>query len=315
MGESHQRRLSSIAPGDTPMLRISAAFLTLLLVGPFSVGAFEVFQDPTDTGTNPGAPLVVSNPDTALNLWVHQDGVAADPNLACSGGAGAGDEFCGWDLHIVSSGITLVDFVPEPGMDIVFNRTDGEFRSNGGDPLLGQVGTHRIGTLSVSPGAGGGAVGSVDVVGNLFVTAFLQTAPVPSTALAVTDACADKGGDSDGDTLCDDDDPCKTYPNTLPLVSSGFAGIPDECLCGDFDGDGFHSATDASAINDCAAFISFDCVSERDEVAEPIDGFYSATDADLVNRVAAFLDPAYTLTCVRRPEGTCGGGTEVSCGF
>jgi PKD repeat protein/streptogramin lyase len=122
-----------------------------------------------------------------------------------------------------------------------------------------------------------------------------------------------QSGNSDGDLLCDEEDPCKFFTNTWPLVISGFSGIPDECLCGDFDGDGFHSATDAAAINDCAAFVRLDCVSERDEVSEPIDGFYSATDADLVNRVAAFLDPAYTLKCGLRPEGTCGGETGVSC--
>ncbi len=88
------------------------------------------------------------------------------------------------------------------------------------------------------------------------------------------------GGDTDGDTLCDDLDPCKSFANTLPLVISNFfSGIPDECLCGDFDG----------------------------------DGFYSATDADLINRVSSFLDPAYALTCGRRPEGTCGGDPGVSC--
>jgi cysteine-rich repeat protein len=133
-----------------------------------------------------------------------------------------------------------------------------------------------------------------------------------SAICTLEDACACNGGDTDEDTLCDDEDPCKYYANTLPLVR-GSAGIPKECLCGDFDGDSFHSAADAAAINDCAAFIRFDCVSERDEVAGPFDGFYSATDADLVNRVAAFLDPAYTLTCPRRPEGTCGGDTGVSC--
>ncbi len=104
------------------------------------------------------------------------------------------------------------------------------------------------------------------------------------------------------------------FANTLPLVIS-FSGIPDECLCGDFDGDGSLSATDAVAINKCAAFISFACVPERDEVSAPFNGFFSATDASLVNRVAAFLDPTYTLICGRRPEGTCGGGTGVSCAF
>ena len=105
------------------------------------------------------------------------------------------------------------------------------------------------------------------------------------------------------------------FANTLPLVISGFTGIPDECLCGDFDGDAFHSATDAAAVNDCAAFLRFDCVSERDDVTPPFpsDGFYSATDADLINRVSSFTDPAYRLKCERRPEGTCGGDTGVFC--
>ncbi len=129
------------------------------------------------------------------------------------------------------------------------------------------------------------------------------------------EGCVALGGDTDGDTLCDDQDPCKNFANTLPLVISGFSGIPDECLCGDFDGNGSHSATDAAAINACAGFVRSDCVSERDEVAPPFDGFYSATDAALVNRVAAFIDPAYALTCGRRPEGTCGVQTGVSCGF
>jgi hypothetical protein len=247
-----------------------------------------------------------------FGLCIQQPGIGSDPNLACSG-AGSGDEFCGWDLRIVATdGAMLVDFVPDDPNAVVFNLTPSELRGNGGNPILGQVGAHPVGTLTVKATS---APGTVQVTGNLYVTSALATAPVEANTLAATaaDACADKGGDSDGDTLCNDEDPCKTFPNTLPLVISGFSGIPDECLCGDFDGDAFHSATDAAAINDCAAFTSFDCVPERDEVAEPFDGFYSATDADLVNRVAGFLDPAYALKCGRRPEGTCGGDTGVSC--
>ncbi len=129
-------------------------------------------------------------------------------------------------------------------------------------------------------------------------------------------SCEGLGGDTDGDGLCDDEDPCKFFPNTLPLViSNTVEGIPDECLCGDFDGDGFLGAMDAAAINECAAFMRFDCVSERDEVDGSIDGFYSATDASLVDRVATDIDPAYTLTCGRRPEGTCSEAAGVSCDF
>ncbi len=125
--------------------------------------------------------------------------------------------------------------------------------------------------------------------------------------------CDAHGGDSDGDTLCDNHDPCASFANSLPLVISGFSGIPDECLCGDFDGDGRLSATDAAAISQCAAFLRFDCVSERDKVDGRTNGFYTATDARLVGAAAAFVAPAYSLICARRPEGTCGGETGVSC--
>ena len=234
----------------------------LLLFGASSVRAFEVFQDPTDTGTNPGAPLEVSDPNTKLNLFIHQDGVAADPNLACSGTPGAGDELCAWDLRIVSTGITLDDFVPEPGLcaggsndglpclvtpdcpggscpDIVHNcelGCGGELRANGGDPLLGQVGTYRIGTLTVSPGAG--AVGSVDVTGNLFVTAALETEPVPFNPLATRGVCPD----FDGDDVCDDVDNCTEVFN--PRVASPPAWMTLTGGQRDDDGDGYGNICD-----------------------------------------------------------------------
>ncbi len=160
-----------------------------------------------------------------------------------------------------------------------------------------------------------GSVDNVDVVMKTDATSCPISLATGQFECFRTDAdpCAGLGGDTDGDTLCDDEDPCRSFPNTLPLVRSPFSGIPCECLCGDFDGDCFHSATDAAAINECAAFIRFDCVSERDEVSEPIDGFCTATDAELVNRVAGFLEYAYTLQCGLRPEGTCGGLTGVPC--
>ncbi len=127
--------------------------------------------------------------------------------------------------------------------------------------------------------------------------------------------CEGLGGDTDGDTLCDDEDPCVAFANTLPIVQrEPFSQIPCECLCGDHDGTCTFSATDAAAVNDCSAFIRFDCNSERDDVTgPPYFGDYSATDADLINRVSGFLNPAYTLQCGRRPEGTCGPEIGVSC--
>ena len=119
--------------------------------------------------------------------------------------------------------------------------------------------------------------------------------------------------DSDGDGIVDSCDACSFFPNTLPLLVNPFNGIPCECLCGDFDGDCSLSATDAARVNGCAAFVRVDCVSERDDV--DLDGRITATDASLINRVGGFALPAYTLECVLRPEGTCGGDTGVSCDF
>ncbi len=123
-------------------------------------------------------------------------------------------------------------------------------------------------------------------------------------------ACDGLGGDTDGDTLCDDGDPCEHYANTLQLVR-GSTGIPHECLCGDFDSNHFLTGGDAQAINQCAGFVRFDCDVSRDDVDG--NGFLTGNDAARVNKVAGFVDPAYLLTCPRRPEATCGGATGVSC--
>jgi hypothetical protein len=145
---------------------------------------FEVFQDPTNTGVNPGTPLQLDpNSFMNLNVYFHHGTVLPDPNLACSGIV-TGDEVCGWDIDIIATGdVTLVGFVPEPEPETVFNLMASELRMNGGDPIAGQVGTHRIGTLSISSGA---ADGTVEVVGNLWVTAELETAAVPPATLAQT---------------------------------------------------------------------------------------------------------------------------------
>ena len=132
-----------------------------------------------------------------------------------------------------------------------------------------------------------------------------------SASCASEDPCFGQGGDTDGDTICDAEDPCLHFPNTLPLVITSFSGIPDECLCGDFDGNHTLTGGDALAINQCSGFLRFDCDVTRDDVDG--NGVITGNDAARVNRVAGFMDPPYRLTCARRPEGTCGGATGVAC--
>jgi hypothetical protein len=117
--------------------------------------------------------------------------------------------------------------------------------------------------------------------------------------------------DSDHDGLGDPCDPCKSFPNTLPLTISNPYGIPNECLCGDHNGNGFLTMIDAKAINQCAGYVRFDCHLSRDDVDG--DGVLTGSDAARVNKVSRFVQPAYLMTCPRRPEATCGGATGVSC--
>ena len=157
-------------------------------------------------------------------------------------------------------------------------------------------------------------VDNTDVVFKADVTSCpinLATGKPECAVGGVGDPCDGQGGDTDGDTLCDDDDPCIHFANTLPLVISNFVGIPDECYCGDFDNNHTLTGGDAQAINQCAGFVRFDCDNTRDDVDG--NGVLTGNDAARVNRVAGFLDPAYLLTCSRRPEGTCGGNTGVAC--
>ena len=117
--------------------------------------------------------------------------------------------------------------------------------------------------------------------------------------------------DMDGDTLCDAEDPCKSFPNTLPLQINNFFGIPDECFCGDHDGNHVLTGGDAQAINQCAGFARFDCDMDRDDVDG--NGVLTGGDAKIVNNVAGFAEQAYRMVCPWRPEGTCSQASGVPC--
>jgi hypothetical protein len=189
----------------------TALFSFLFLLGPDPAYGFEVFQDASDTGSNSGTPVAIPVDGTAipLNLYIQHDGVPSDPNVACSG-EGLGGEYCGWDIQVVTTGDAVIEsFDAEPGADVVSNPTAVELRANGGDPFLGQVGLHRVGTLMVR--APGGSSGSVDVVGNLYVTAALETGDVPTTTLALVGGPCGVDGDNDGDGICTEGGPdfCK----------------------------------------------------------------------------------------------------------
>ena len=196
--------------------------------------AFEVFQDPTDNGANGGtATVTIGAPAVPLNLYVAHGTNPSDPNVACSG-TGPGDEFCAWDIRIVTTGLmALGTFVAEqPGTDyVVSNATPSELRANGGDPIVGESGAKKWGTLMVSATG----PGTVEVVGSdsLVVTAALTTAPIPGTVLASAGTT-----DTDGDGIDDVDDNCPFVANADQLDRGGVNtsvadGTGDACQCGD----------------------------------------------------------------------------------
>ena len=202
------------------MLRrsLALAFAVLALALPAAGrAAVAVFQDPGNTGATgaPPAQVTVGGPSVSLHLF-YQGGSTASASNACL--SGNGEEVCGWDVHVSTSGpgVVLQSFTPDtgPGSDVVAAISGNVLRANGGVPTTGELGIHRIGTLVVSASA----PGSVTVSGNLYVTASLQAAAVTTgNTLAIAAA---GGPDTDGDGVEDASDNCVNVPN--PPVAEGF---------------------------------------------------------------------------------------------
>ncbi|MEX2208583.1 MAG: thrombospondin type 3 repeat-containing protein [Myxococcota bacterium] len=204
-----------------------------------SARAVTVFQNPINNPT-PAAPvtIVAGGADVTLNVF-YDTGTTASPG--CPGVpptcnrclSGTGDETCGWDIHIGATdpSITLENFIPEPGYDVVWAITGNVLRANGGDPIIGELGVHRIGAVIVSAAPAGS--GSVTVTGNLSVNSSLIAVPI-TTGTVLATVGSEPDGDLDG--VPDSADNCPTVPNSGqedggvgPAFESPADGVGDAC--------------------------------------------------------------------------------------
>ncbi|HTO06683.1 MAG TPA: thrombospondin type 3 repeat-containing protein [Myxococcota bacterium] len=185
-----------------------------------------VFQDPNNVGTA-GAPPVqipVGGSAVTLNLFYATGTNASTPATVCL--SGTGDDVCGWDIYVgATGGVVLQNFVADAGAgsDIVAAISGNVLRANGGNPINGELGAHRIGTLTVAASA----AGTVTVNGNLYVTAALAAATVPTGATLGTTST-----DADGDGVPDATDNCPTVanPNQADADSDGVGDLCDNCV-------------------------------------------------------------------------------------
>ena len=107
-----------------------------------------------------------------------------------------------------------------------------------------------------------------------------------------------------------DEDPCLSYPNTLPTLDSNGDGIPNECQCGDTaaagpgTNNGLLQSADAFAIAGCVTAPG-SCVLDIGLSDTNNNGLFQSGDAfSVATQVVTASATAFSLTCARRPEGT-----------
>lgn len=116
------------------------------------------------------------------------------------------------------------------------------------------------------------------------------------------DAC---DSDLDGDVMLNVNDACDYFAEIDPTDTSG-DGVPNECQCGDTDGNGVLQAGDAFNIATCVTAGPCACglsveISDTDNNLV----FQSGDAFNIASTVTNPTDnPPHALTCPRRPEGT-----------
>jgi hypothetical protein len=118
--------------------------------------------------------------------------------------------------------------------------------------------------------------------------------------------------DGDGDGICDVNDACPTFANSVPLSDTNLNDVPDDCQCGDTNDDGIIAFSDGTRNFQCAASLVLSplplCdVTINDTNGDSIAAFSDGTATFVAAACASASDPGagcpLSLTCSRRPVG------------
>ncbi len=176
---------------------VIASSITALLSGALQAGAATtVFHSPNDDGLpDAGTASVSEGGLQPVYLYIDGGAAASAPGTPCD--TGAGDEVCGFDLHLTGlAGLTLSSFSADGGADLVTNLSAGELRINGLDSQTPTTGPVRIGELVVAAVAGGaleltsGEVVGADLAGETLTPGTLVIVPEPGIVASLVSAAA-----------------------------------------------------------------------------------------------------------------------------
>jgi hypothetical protein len=159
-----------------------------------------VYHSPNDDGLRfgEGTPMTTPSPSFVLHLYMDEDDGTATASTLDACGMGDGDERCGWDLTIETSG--AVDFVAftEAG-DVVAGLSTGSLPRllfNGGVPSTGELGVVKLGDLEISSTGVGtvllnrGTVVTADQNKVSLILTDIITVPEPGVAISLVAGAA-----------------------------------------------------------------------------------------------------------------------------
>jgi len=167
-------------------VRVACLVAAALLVEPaFAFAATQVYHSPADDGAPAvGPPVVFEGGVRSVFLYIDGGSVPSQTGQACD--EGAGDEICGYELHLTGlNGLTLAGFAPDPAADLVQNLGAGELKLNGLDGVSPSPGPKRIGELLVNATSGGaveltsGEVVGADLAGEQLAATTIVSVPEP----------------------------------------------------------------------------------------------------------------------------------------